>query len=105
LDNAPKRIVVDAKVAVYQAVAGSDDEAPGDLRMGRARGIGNVRRRLADEFQVADGCILVEPTGDKPRLVEAIRVGQHLLGEGDHVVYVKPPFALGGIRRARRPFR
>jgi hypothetical protein len=35
----PQRVVVDTEVAVYQPVAGGDDEPPRNLRIGRAHGL------------------------------------------------------------------
>ena len=71
-DNAPKGIVVDAKIAVDQSVARGDNEPPRNLRIGRTHCIRHMGRCLADQFQIAQGGIVVKSAGDKIRLIEAL---------------------------------
>ena len=59
MDNAPQGVVVDAEIAVNQAVASSNYEPPRNLRIGRTHCVRYMGRRLADQFQVAQGGIVV----------------------------------------------
>jgi hypothetical protein len=53
-----------------------------------------MRGGLAEQFQVAHGRVIVKTFGNKRLLVESFGIGEHLLGEINHVVDVKAPLAL-----------
>ena len=93
LDDAPKGIVVDAEITVDQPVTSGDNEAPGNLRIGGTHCVRDMGRRLTDQFQVAQDGVVVKATGDETSLVEAVGIGDDLLGKANHVVKIKPPFA------------
>jgi len=92
LNDAPQGVVVDAEIAVDQPITGSYDHPPGDLRMRGSNLVRDMSRRLAGEFQVAQGSIVDEPARHESGLVETIGVGEYLLGENDHVVEIEAPF-------------
>jgi len=57
-----------------QAVASGNDHAPGNLWMCQADVIGDTPGRLADQFQIAEGCIEGDTTGQECRLVHTTGV-------------------------------
>lgn len=87
--DAPKRVVVDAEIGVDEAVACRDDHAPWHLRVRLPHVVGHVGRCLADQLEIAQRRVVDQRVGDESRLIHPSRVGQHLLGEGDHVVDIE----------------
>ena len=55
LDDGPNGIGIDTKICVNQPVARRDNQAPGNLGMGFAHLVWNVRRRFTDQFEIAQG--------------------------------------------------
>lgn len=103
LNDAPQRIVINTQVAMDQPVSRGDHQSPRDLRIFTANRIRDIRCRLADQFQIAHCGIVIQPAGDKARLVESIGIGNDLLGKADHVVKIETPFAHRSVRHARPP--
>jgi hypothetical protein len=53
INDAPNRVVVDAQVAVNQAVARREDLPPRNVRVCSADPFGNVGRGLSNQLQIA----------------------------------------------------
>ena len=105
LNDAPKRVVIDAEIAMNQPVAGSYYHAPGDFIMCIPNFFRGVGSSFTNQFKVAQSGILNRPVLNEPRLVKPLGIGKHLFSEIDHVIEVKPPFAMAGIRHSPAPVR
>jgi hypothetical protein len=102
LNNAPKRVVVEAEIAVNQAVSRCDDLPPRNLRHRRLNIDWNVARSLADQFEIAQCRVLCERARDETILIHTVRVSHHALRELQHVADIQTPRAL---RQEFDPFR
>jgi len=78
LDDAPERVVVDAEIAMDEAVSGGDDDAPGDFGMGCADRIRDMGGGFADQLQVAQGGVVGQATGHETGLVESVGIAEYL---------------------------
>ncbi len=107
LYDAPKGVVVDAKVGMDEAVAGRDDLAPRNIWVCGAHALGNSGSGLADKLQVAQGRIIGEPVRDETLLVQVCSIGEYLARKVEHIADVETPFALArfGLRHESLPAR
>ncbi len=74
-----------------QAISRGDELAPWNVGPAVPDSLGNVAGCFPDQFQIAQGSVVVEPAADESRLIESLRLGQHRLCERDHVVDVEDP--------------
>ena len=58
----------------------------------------DMRRCFADELQITQRSIVVQSALHKTKLIQAIAIDKHFMGEIDHVVDIKMPFSLSRIR-------
>ena len=75
-DNAPKRIVVDTKVAVNKAVASRNDHPPWNFRMIETYIVGDVSSGFTNQLKIAQGGIVVQATFHKSNLIKSLRVAK-----------------------------
>ena len=99
--HGPKRIVVDAEIAMDQTISGGHHHSPGHLRMFRTYKFRHMTRGLADKFKIAYRRVVDQAVGDKTLLVKSAGVIGNFLGKVNHVVNVETPFARTGFRHGR----
>jgi hypothetical protein len=83
--NHPNEIQTHLCIAVDKAVAHPGDFPPGDFRMGGLRGGRDLARRLAENLQRSNGCILVQPTRKESALIESFDKGLCIARREQHI--------------------
>jgi hypothetical protein len=81
LDDAPDGIVVDAQISVNEPIAGGDHQSPRYIWVVIADELRDMAGRLPDQFKVAESGVVVQAALDKPILIQAIGVRDHLVGD------------------------
>ena len=78
---------------MYQLIACGDNHAPGNLWVFLTYGLRDVGGSLINEFKIAECCVVGDPTRYKLGLLKAIRLGNDLFTELNHILYIQRPIS------------